>query len=66
LIGERADERIEHAVIWYQNKVRKTLEEHLELELKEKRVVDYSIPRDQAAFEEEDKICKLMGPEIEW
>jgi hypothetical protein len=53
-------------VKWYQDKVRKTLEEHLELELKGKKVVDYSIPNDQAAFEEEDKICKMMGPEIEW
>jgi hypothetical protein len=53
-------------VIWYQDKVRKTLEEYLELEKKEKKIVDYLIPRDQAAFGEEDKICKMMGPEIEW
>jgi hypothetical protein len=53
-------------VKWYQDKARKTLEEYLELELKGKKVVDYSIPNDQAAFEEEDKICKMMGPEIEW
>ena len=50
-------------MVWYQDKVKKTLEEHLELELKEKRAIDYSIRRDQG---EEDKLCKMLGPEIEW
>jgi hypothetical protein len=52
--------------VWFRNKVRKALEEHLELEVKEKKMIDHSISRDQAAFGEEDKVCKLMGPEIEW
>lgn len=50
-------------MIWYHNKLKKTMEEHLELELNEKRAVDYSIPKDQA---EEDKVCKMLGPEMEW
>lgn len=38
----------------------------MELEKKEKKMIDYSILKDQAAFGEEDKICKFMGPGIEW
>lgn len=63
---ECADSKTEYAVVWYQDKVRKTLEVHLELEMKEKKMIDYSIPNDQAAFVDEDKICKMMGPKIEW
>ena len=36
------------------------------MECKATRVVDYSIPRDHAAFEDEDKVCKMLGPEFEW
>lgn len=55
--------KTEHAVIWYQTKPKKTMEEHLEFGLKEKMTIDYSIPRDQA---DEDKVCKILGPELEW
>jgi phenylpropionate dioxygenase-like ring-hydroxylating dioxygenase large terminal subunit len=56
----------EHAVKWYQDKVRKTLVEHAEMEQKEGRPVDYSIPAEQRQFEEEDALCKMMGPEVDW
>ena len=61
-----ADEITEHAVKWYQNKVRKALTEHADFEMAVGKAVDYSIPKDQAAFEEGDTLCKMMGPEIEW
>ena len=58
--------RIEHAVKWYQDKVRETLTEHAELETKEGRAIDYSIRKEQAAFEAADPLCQMMGPEIQW
>ena len=51
---------------WYQDKVRETLTQHAETEMREGKAVDYSIPKEQAAFEEADAVCKMMGPEIEW
>ena len=51
---------------WYQGKVRETLMEHAKMEKREGKAVDYSVPKDQVAFEEADPLCKLMGPEIEW
>ncbi len=51
---------------WYQDKVRETLREHAEMEIREGRAVDFSIPKKQAAFEEADPICKMTGSEIEW
>lgn len=56
----------EHAVKWYQDKVRKSLTEHQEMEAREGKVVDYSIPEKQKKFNEEDAVCQLLGPEIEW
>ena len=56
----------EHAVKWYQDKVRKTLTSHAELEMKEGKAIDYSIPKAQKEFEYADPVCKMMGPEIEW
>ena len=55
--------KTEHAVIWHQTKSKKTMEEHLGFGLKEKRTIDYSIPRGQV---DEDKVCKVLGPELEW
>ena len=46
--------------------MRKTLTEHMEMEMKEGKAVDYSIPKEQGAFEEAEPLCKMMGPEIEW
>jgi hypothetical protein len=57
---------LEHAVKWYQEKVRKSLTEHAELEIKEGKAFDYSIPAKQKEFEDGDPVCKMMGPEIEW
>ena len=51
---------------WYQDKVRETLTEHAELETKEGRAIDYSIRKEQAAFEAADPLCQMMGPEIQW
>jgi hypothetical protein len=56
----------EHAVKWYQDKVRKSLVEHAELEEKEGRSIDYSIPLKQREYADSDALCKLMGPEVEW
>ena len=39
---------VEHAMVWCQNKLKKTLEEHLGLEVKGTRSIDYSIQQDQA------------------
>lgn len=52
----------EHAVKWYQDKVRETLTQHAEMEIREGKAVDFSIPKEQAAFEEADPVCKMMGP----
>jgi hypothetical protein len=46
--------------------VRETLTRHGELEMKEGRAIDYSIPVKQKEFEDNDAVCKMMGPEIEW
>ena len=54
---------IEHAVLWYHAKLKKTLEEHLCLELRESMALDYSIPKEQV---EEDQVCKMLGAETEW
>jgi len=56
----------EHAIKWYQDKVRKSLEEHAQLEKELKMKVDFSIPQEQAAYEESDPVCKLIGPEVDW
>ena len=56
----------EHAVKWYQDKVRESLLEHAGLELELGKAVDYSIPAEQAAYDESDPVCKIVGPEIEW
>jgi len=56
----------EHAVKWYQDKVRTALTQHAEMEIKEGKAVDYSIPKEQGRFDQEDALCKMMGPEIEW
>jgi hypothetical protein len=63
---KEADGKAEHAVKWYQDKVRETLTQHAEMEMREGKAVDYSIPKEQAAFEEAGPVCKIMGPEIEW
>lgn len=56
----------EHAVKWYQDKVRKTWLEHKEMEIKEGKIINYATLVEQAAFEDGDALCKLMGPEFEW
>jgi len=56
----------EHAVKWYQDKVKQTLEEHAKLEMDSGKAVDYSIPKGQAEFGDADPVCKMIGPEIEW
>ncbi|KAG4439938.1 hypothetical protein IFR05_004564 [Cadophora sp. M221] len=56
----------EHAIKWYQDKVRKTLLEHKEMEIKEGKIINYATPVEQGAFEDGDALCKLMGPEFEW
>jgi hypothetical protein len=49
-------------VKWHQDKVRKTLKEPVEMEMKEGGgAFDYSIPKEQAAFEEADSLCNMMG-----
>ncbi len=48
-------------VKWHQDKVRKTLKEPVEMEMKEGEAFDYSIPKEQAAFEEADSLCNMMG-----
>lgn len=56
----------EHAVKWYQDKVRKALTEHAEMEKELGKAVDYSVPAKQREYDESDPVCKLVGPEIEW
>jgi hypothetical protein len=46
--------------------VRSSLTEHLEMEARKGKVIDYSIPEKQKAFEDADSVCKMLGPEIEW
>jgi hypothetical protein len=57
---------VEHAVKWYQDKVRKVLTEHAALEAKEGKNIDYSIPKAQSDYEEKDELCKMLGSEFEW
>jgi hypothetical protein len=56
----------EYAVKWYQDRVRETLTDHAKIEKKEGKAIDHSVPKDQAAFEEADPLCKMMVPEIAW
>lgn len=51
---------------WYQDKLRKSVTDHAELEAKEGRNIDYSIPEAQGSYEGNDKLCKIIGPEYEW
>lgn len=51
---------------WYQDKVRKTLTEHVALEKELGKTVDYSIPAKQAEFDASDPVCQMLGPEVEW
>ncbi|KAH9219250.1 hypothetical protein DL95DRAFT_405170 [Leptodontidium sp. 2 PMI_412] len=46
----------EHAVKWYQDKVRKTWLEHKEMEIKEGKIINYATLVEQAAFEEGDAL----------
>jgi hypothetical protein len=57
---------LEHAVKWYQEKVRKVLVEHAALEAKEGKNIDFSIPVAQSEYVEKDELCKMLGPEFEW
>jgi hypothetical protein len=61
-----ANIKTEHAVKWYQDKVRERLTQHADMEMREGKAVDFSIPKEQCAFEEADPLCKMMGPETEW
>ncbi|KKY13642.1 putative iron-sulfur cluster-binding rieske family domain protein [Phaeomoniella chlamydospora] len=56
----------EHAVKWYQDKVRGTLIKHTEMERQEGKIVDYAIPEQQRNADQDDELCRLMGPEFEW
>lgn len=56
----------EHAVKWYQDKVRDALLAHKEMEISEGKAVDHSIPKEQGAFDEGDALCRMIGPELEW
>lgn len=55
----------EHAVKWYQDKVREMLQQHAEMESQEGKNIDYSQPLSQSAIAEDDPLCKLLGPEHE-
>jgi hypothetical protein len=57
---------VEHAVKWYQDKVREVLVKHAELEEREGKNVDFAVPREQRQFVEEDRVCKLLGNEFDW
>ena len=61
-----ADLWVEHAVKWYQDKIRKVLIDHAALETKEGKNIDYSIPEEQSEYQETDDLCKMLGPEFEW
>lgn len=61
----------EHAIKWYLDKVGDILVEHAELEKKEGRNIDWSVPESQregvlSIDDKGDKLCKLVGPEFEW
>jgi hypothetical protein len=36
------------------------------MEIEEGKAVDYSIPKGEGKFDQEDALCKMMEPEIEW
>lgn len=57
---------IEHAVKWYQTKVKQIVTDHAKLEAEEGRNIDYSIPQAQSDYGQNDDLCKLIGPEYEW
>jgi hypothetical protein len=56
----------EHAVKWYQDKVRDVLVQYAELEKREGWNADYAIPREQREYEEGDRLCGLLGKEFDW
>ncbi len=56
----------EHAVKWYQDKVRTLVTDYTKLEAKEDRNIDFSIPQAQSDYNLGDELCKLIGPELEW
>ena len=51
---------------WYQDKVKKAVTEHAQLEAKEGRNIDYALPQAQAKYDQNDELCKIIGPEYEW
>lgn len=55
----------EHAVKWYQDKVREMLHRHAEMEKQTGKNIDYSVPESQRDTEESDPLCKILGPEHE-
>ena len=57
---------VEHAVKWYQEKVKKSVTEHARLEAKEGRNIDHSVPQEQGIHDQNDELCKIIGPEYEW
>ncbi|RDW75929.1 hypothetical protein BP5796_06750 [Coleophoma crateriformis] len=56
----------EHAVKWYQDKLRASLVEHKQLENDTGGALDYSLPNAEKEWEDKDPLCKLMGSELEW
>lgn len=61
----------EHAIKWYLDKIGDVLVEHAELEQKEGRNIDWSVPESQLEggleiCDKGDVLCKLLGPEFEW
>jgi len=56
----------EHAVKWYQDKVKEAVVKHAQMEKDEGRDIDYAIPKAQSEYEEGDALCKLVGPEFDW
>lgn len=56
----------EHAVAWYQKKVKDILTRHAEMEAKEGKNIDYSVPEAQSSYEEGDALCRMLGPEYEF
>lgn len=60
------NDRIEHAVKWYLDKVKDLLVRHAEAEKAAGKSIDYAVPKAQSDAAEEDELCKLVGPECEW
>lgn len=56
----------EHAVKWYQDKVKAAVTGHARLEAEMGEKIDYSIPLAQGQYNADDELCKLIGPELEW